>query len=310
MRVPELFQHSPKPSYPFVVGFHLSTLSIAAAAFVSVFWNKCDGVFGNFKAQEANAELCGFLNSGYRRGAKAYRCTTNGKKIEAELFDAFAPVAVAGLRNLPDTLASRAIFVRMKRRAPDEELEPFRLRYHPAEAKPIKEELEQWCEKIAGDLLAAEPKLPARIVDRAADIWEPLIAIADVAGSDWPARARAAASHFVRSGAEETMTSGVELLAHIKEAFGDKKAIAGKLLIDRLLERDELPWKNIRGRPLDDRGLAKRLKQYGIKPKTVRIDAGRTARGYTAADFADAWRRYLGASSPLKATQATQATQI
>ena len=158
----------------------------------------------------------------------------------------------------------------MKRRAPDEELEPFRLRYHPAEAKPIKEELEQWCEKIAGDLLAAEPKLPARIVDRAADIWEPLIAIADVAGSDWPARARAAASHFVRSGAEETMTPGVELLAHIKEAFGDKKAIAGKLLIDRLLERDKSPWKNIRGRPLDDRGLAKRLKQYGIKPKTVR----------------------------------------
>ena len=43
--------------------------------------------------------------------------------------DAFAPVAFAGLRELPDTLASRSIFVRMKRRAPDEYVEPFRHRY-------------------------------------------------------------------------------------------------------------------------------------------------------------------------------------
>jgi len=150
-----------------------------------------ESVFGTAKAQEANAELCSFLNSGYRRGAKAYRCTSNGKKMEPEEFDSFAPVAVAGLRDLPDTLASRCIFIRMKRRAPDEQVESFRIRYHAPEAKAIKEALEQWC--AAHDVTGAEPTLPDGIQDRAADCWEPLLAIADKAGSDWPVRARKAA---------------------------------------------------------------------------------------------------------------------
>ncbi len=84
------------------------------------FYDEIDAVFGNAKAQYANADLCAILNGGYRRGASVYRCTTNGRKVEPEALNAFAPVAVAGLRDLPDTLASRSIFVRMKRRSPDE----------------------------------------------------------------------------------------------------------------------------------------------------------------------------------------------
>ena len=87
------------------------------------------------KVQEANTDLRSVLNGGYRRGAKVHRCVTHGKKIETEELDAFAPVAVAGLRELPDTLASRSIFIRMKRRAPDEQVEPFRYRYHAGEAQ-------------------------------------------------------------------------------------------------------------------------------------------------------------------------------
>ena len=48
----------------------------------------------------------------------------------------------------------------------------------------------------------------------------------------------------------------------------------------------------MRGRPLDARGLAKRLKGYGIKSGTVRDDDA-TAEVYCAEDFADAFRRYL-----------------
>lgn len=102
----------------------------------TLLYDEVDNVFGNAKRQEVNGELCAFLNAGYRRGAKAYRCTNNNKKIEPEEFDAFACVAVAGLRDLPDTLASRSIFIRMKRRAPNEDVESFRHRYHPVEASP------------------------------------------------------------------------------------------------------------------------------------------------------------------------------
>jgi hypothetical protein len=102
---------------------------------VTILFDEIDGVFGNLKAQEANTDLRSVLNGGYRRGAKVHRCVTHGKKVETEELDAFSAVAVAGLRTLPDTLASRSIFIRMKRRSPDEYVEPFRHRYHADEAK-------------------------------------------------------------------------------------------------------------------------------------------------------------------------------
>ena len=85
----------------------------------TILFDEIDGVFGNAKAQEANADLRSVLNGGYRRGAKVHRCNTSGKKIEIEELDAFAAVAVSGLRRLPDTLTSRSILIYMMRRAPD-----------------------------------------------------------------------------------------------------------------------------------------------------------------------------------------------
>jgi hypothetical protein len=50
------------------------------------------------------------------------------------------------------------------------------------------------------------------------------------------------------------------------------------------------PWGNIRGRPLDDRGLAQRLRKYEIRPKVLKSV---NQRGYRREDFEDAWLRYL-----------------
>ena len=223
------------------------------------------------KLQEANADLRSVLNGGYRRGSKVYRCTTHGKKVDVEALDAFCAVAVAGLKELPDTLASRAIILRMKRRAPDEDIEPFRHRYHGPEAKPIKEELEEWCEEHEGNLIGAEPEMPTGIEDRAADCWEPLLAIADEAGDDWPDRAREAAVYLTKAHVDD-LTKGVELLAHIREAFGDADKLHTAALLQKLCNRDESPWLEANyGKPLTDRGLAVQLKPYGIKSKPVRI---------------------------------------
>jgi hypothetical protein len=62
---------------------------------------------------------------------------------------------------------------------------------------------------------------------------------------------------------------------------------------DALHSLDESPWGDIEGKPLNDRGLAVRLRPYGVKPKVVRI-GDTTHRGYTREDFHDAWLRYLG----------------
>ena len=55
---------------------------------------------------------------------------------------------------------------------------------------------------------------------------------------------------------------------------------------------EEAPWQDIRGRPLNDRGLAFRLHEYGIRSRTIRRGDDR-AKGYARADFEDAWARYL-----------------
>jgi hypothetical protein len=265
---------------------------------VTILFDEIDGVFGSAKAQEANTDLRSVLNGGYRRGAKVHRCIMRGKAVETEELDAFAAVAVAGLRSLPDTLSSRSIFVRMKRRAPDEYVEPFRHRYHAEQAKPIREALEEWCGEHEADFIGAEPAMPDGIEDRAADCWEPLIAIADVAGGDWPRRARRAAVYHTESAPEETETKGVELLNHVREAFDTDDKVWTIDLLQRLHERDESPWKEMNGgKPLNDRGLAIRLKAYGIKSRDVWI-GGKTKKGYYAEDFHSDWNRYLPAYHP------------
>lgn len=267
---------------------------LVSAGKPTILYDEIDAVFGNARAQEANGDLCAILNGGYRRGAKVYRCVTHGKKVETEALDAFAPVAVAGLRTLPDTLASRAVVIRMQRRAPGELVEAFRYRFHASQGEQIRDELAEWAEEHAANIGAAEPALPHGIQDRAADCWEPLVAIADEAGGDWPERAGAAAVHFNDKASDDTLTRGVELLRDIRDAFGNDSRLSIKGLLDRLIEKPEAPWGDLGGHPLNVRGLSQRIKEYGIKSNTVRLGE-HTAKGYLASDFADAWCRYLPA---------------
>src|SRR5262249_22717467 len=138
--------------------------------------------------------------------------------------------------------------------------------------------------------------LPTGIDDRAADCWEPLFAIADAAGGVWPKLARSAAQHLVQAAAEETTTTGTELLEHIQEAFAGTDKLSTVALLKKLHDRDESPWNDIRGKPLDGRGLSQRLKGFGIKSHTVRV-GDITAKGFEKSDFADSFSRYIGHKS-------------
>jgi hypothetical protein len=63
--------------------------------------------------------------------------------------------------------------------------------------------------------------------------------------------------------------------------------------LSALLELPEAPWGEVvAGKPLNTRGLSKRLSDYGIKSKPVRIGE-KVERGYSRDDLADAWSRYL-----------------
>ena len=266
-----------------------------------VMTDEIDGIFGRDKSTDGAIDLRTALNSGYKRGATYPRCKPN--TLEVERLKAFAPVAVAGIGSLPDTLADRAVIITMRRRMRSEFVETFRHRYAADVAGPIREELAQWCEGVR---LPEDPKLP--VEDRAAEIWEPLIQVADAAGGDWPSRARNAAVFFTNANAEyEARTDGVDLLEHIRDAFIGADKIWTSTLLRRLVERDESPWADIHGRSLDARGLGKRLFPYRVKSRDVKID-GIVRKGFHRSDFNDLWASYL--DNQLSATSATSATKL
>ncbi len=91
---------------------------------------------------------------------------------------------------MPDTIEDRAVVISMRRRAPGESVAPFRTRRDAPPLNDLRDQLCAWVRSRMDRLIHATPDMP--VEDRVADTWEPLCAIADAAGGDWPARVRKA----------------------------------------------------------------------------------------------------------------------
>jgi hypothetical protein len=137
--------------------------------------------------------------------------------------------------------------------------------------------------------------MPATIYNRAADNWRPLLAMAELAGGDWPDRARQAVIEL-SAAADDAVSPGVLLLGDIRELFhrdplGD--ALYTHEILHALQQDENRPWPEWKnGKPITSRQLAALLKPYGIKPRTVRRGAI-TDKGYKLDLFKDAFTRYL-----------------
>ena len=81
----------------------------------------------------------------------------------------------------------------MKRRAPNEIVQPFRTRDGIA-LRDLRDRIAAWAQEHIDTLKNQEPEMPAGIVDRPADVWEPIIIIGDAAGEPWASRLRSAAT--------------------------------------------------------------------------------------------------------------------
>ncbi len=127
------------------------------------------------------------------------------------------------------------------------------------------------------------------------------------AGGEWPDRARKAAVALVAESKRSTPSLGVRLLGDLHQVFGDRDAVGTGEIIEKLCRIDEAPWGDIRGKPIDARGLANRLRPYGIASKNVRLGE-HVVKGYQKIDLWDAWQRYLGPPPTTSATCATSAT--
>lgn len=258
----------------------------------TVLLDEADTIFGP-RASKEHEDLRGFINSGYRRGAMAQRCAMHGKRVVIETFPSFAAVCIAGLDDLPDTIMTRSVVIRMQRRAPGEQVESFRRRLIEPVGHELRERISTWTSTL--DLSQSFPDLPVGVEDRNADCWEPLVAIADAAGGDWSKRARQAATHFVEVGKDNSQSLNIRLLHDLKLVFDQVKEdhIPTTVVLEKLHALDEAPWADLRGgQPLDARGLSRRLHKYQVKPTVVRV-GDKTHRGYRREDLHDIWNRYI-----------------
>ena len=262
----------------------------------TIILDEVDTVFSE-KSGDSKEDLRGILNAGSKKGAVVDRC--EGRDFNVKSFKVFTPVVMAGIGDLPDTIMSRSVVIRMKRRSPDEVVSPYRERVAESESGPLRLSIAAWTSTL-GDIGTYYPDLPAGIEDRNAEVWEPLISIADKAGGAWPAKARSAALELINSSQSvSTPPVGNLLLGDIKKIFETTKAekFSTHELLKHLQALEESPWADYYGKPLDARNLAKKLKPYGISSKTIRTHEG-TIKGFDRESFMDAWKRYLARSEP------------
>ena len=276
----------------------------------AVLLDEADALWG---AGDVRTEpLRAVFNSGNRRGNTIPRCVGEGTKQEVKRFDVFSPKCLAGIKTKrwPDTVLDRSFLIQLRRRTRGEKVERLRLRKIEPEAELLYEKMAVWANANLPALTEAEPELPEELDDRAQDGAEPLLAIADLAGSEWPQRARTALLELHEARELEDDSWGIQLLADIHEAFGEDDRLSGDELRSRLKADPEKPWaswgKDDKG--LTARSLAGLLRDFELKPKQLKID-GENKRGFAREWFEDAWGRYLPDLGLSSATSATSALE-
>lgn len=256
-----------------------------------------------FSGEKEYAEaLRSVLNTGHRRGGKASCCVGQGAATTFKDFSTFCPKAIAGIGRLPDTVADRSIPIRLKRAARGEHVERFRRRDVEGQAAKLRAKVEMWAGATIGNLRDARPGLPETLTDRQQDGAEPLLAIADLAGGEWPQAARLALIELCAEAQAGDESIGVRVLADIRDVFKNRAEdrISSADLAAALAEIETSPWGEWgkAGKPLSPAKLARLLGPFTIVPSSVRIGK-KTPKGYELKDFQDAFERYLPPDAPV-----------
>lgn len=256
---------------------------------------------------ERSSELNGILNSGHqKKSAFVYRVIGDGQELRR--FTTWGPKVYGMIGSPTGTLASRSIRVRLTRKTADEKVEKMP-RVLPPEFIRLRRQMARWARDGVERIRQHHPNTEG-FTNRAADNWEPLLTIAEIAGKTWPDQVRLAARAEEKSDEESV---AIQLLRDIRNIFYTRKVkhLPAELLLLDLLRQVESPWHDITGAKnleLNRYYLNRTLASLGVKPRVIHVEkqlqqlllnVGRgTQRGFDIDQFKDAIARYLRSEEP------------
>jgi hypothetical protein len=134
-------------------------------------------------------DLKHIINGSWQRGATVPRIVLGISRD----FNIFSPKAIGLLSNkLPRALHTRGIHIKMRpKHRDDEAVEPFKY-VDDSEFAVLRRKLRRFAIDHADALKTMEPSFPSGLDDRDADNWRLMLCIAELAGGQWPERAREA----------------------------------------------------------------------------------------------------------------------
>jgi hypothetical protein len=248
-------------------------------------------------------DLSGILNAGYTKptafvwrmcydaapGAEGSETERGAGAGRVARYSCWCPKAIAAIGHLHPTLASRCIVIRMQRKTEEEECD----RLKRLNATELQRKCARFVADHAEEIASAEPPVPGGLTNRAADIWEPLLALADLAGGRWPALGRAAATGLTARAQENSPIGSLLMDIFVTFVLGGVERVFSRDLAGALMGMPDRPWAELRkGKPMMETWIATQLRPFGVKPRTMRIN-GELGKGYLREDFTETFRRYI-----------------
>lgn len=241
--------------------------------------DEVDRIFGKRGSNSSHRQLQAILNEGFT--CEGMTQVTNGPETVRGV-SLYCPVVMAGMGSLPDATQSRSIRIKMVRRS-GVDLEPFRIRKSRHEFGVIRAALTEWAREVGRYLELIYPELP--VDDRDADKWEPLITIAEMAGTDWLRRGIQACRLLESNEDNSTdeLPLSVKLLRDLDEIIEERQLTSADKVFttDLVAELVSRGWDEAYVNP---RSLARVLGEYNVEPTTVRRGE-EVAKGYLVAEL-------------------------
>lgn len=261
---------------------------------------------------QRNSDLVSALNGGVVPQGSFIRCDTdNGNKPMQ--FSTHCAAAMCGInleRKLPGPLLDRCHVVNMEKALPGDMEIQFDHRKHTRIFIELGRKLSRFVTDNKCLISDCQPGMPEGIVGRKADIWEPLLSIAEAAGGYWPTKLKEC---LLSQPEIDDDSKGVQLLRDIRRIYDsrpwqdEENVHIGTLAIalGGLESADSdgyRPWARLhKGFEENDTRIkaadvSRLLKPYVGLPKPVRfkssIDGKDVHRGYRWSDLIKAQERY------------------